>query len=783
MPATKKYDTSSKVEQFYVERSGYDLVYRPVEKIPCVVVPNFPEMGKLTALRFIEWVQKNPGGVISLPTGKTPEFFIKWMGHYLRGWSTAGVKKELESCGIDPKNRPSLESLRFVQIDEFYPINPAQQNSFNYYIHKFYIRQLGLDPAKAMLIDTTRIGIEKGRDITDIFPGQIVDLSLRTRPPRSHLEVLQQKAIVAVDNFCSDYEDLIREKGGIGFFLGGIGPDGHIAFNVRWSDHHSTTRLTGINYETAASASTDLGGLEIAEKRLVITLGLATITAREDVTAIIMAAGEAKAQIVGDAVQKPRSIDNPASILQNRPNSRFYLTRGAACRLHERNFADLSRRKEIPETEVLRHIIDLSCSKGRQLSDLTESDMRSDRSCSLILDRTGKPASELASSAAATLTQRIAKSRQKITNTRYLHTGPHHDDIMLGYLGYLNHLLRESTNSHKFVVMTSGFTSVTNLHLLKLLEELETNIAARQFQELIKEGYFDSAETQDLETSLYLEGMADRNEFIKSVAQSRRLLRILFKTLEENDVKNLQNRMAELKNYLQTQYPGKKDIQDVQKIKGCIREWEEDLIWGYFGFGSTDVIHGRLGFYTGDIFTKEPDVANDVMPVLKIIRKTNPDVVSVALDPEGSGPDTHYKVMQAIAEALKIWEKESGRSDIRVLGYRNVWYTFHPAEANIYVPVSLRSMTILNDAFMNCYSSQKAASFPSHAYQGPFSELAQKIHFEQFTRLRTLLGEDFFHSSQDMLIRASKGFMFIRELGLKEFYSLSEELKRSVENV
>ena len=30
-------------------------------------------------MRFIEWVQQNPGGVISLPTGKTPEHFIKWV--------------------------------------------------------------------------------------------------------------------------------------------------------------------------------------------------------------------------------------------------------------------------------------------------------------------------------------------------------------------------------------------------------------------------------------------------------------------------------------------------------------------------------------------------------------------------------------------------------------------------------------------------------------------------------------------------------------------------------
>jgi glucosamine-6-phosphate deaminase len=486
---------------------------------------------------------------------------------------------------------------------------------------------------------------------------------------------------------------------------------------------------------------------------------------------------------VADAVQNPRSIDNPASALQACRGARFYLTRGAAHHLAERNLADLARRKEIPESELFLRVMDLSLSKGKRLEDLTEADMRSDRFCSLLLDRSSRKAPEIAAAAASALVGGIRKSRQKVVNTRYLHTGPHHDDIMLGYLGYLNHLLREPTNSHKFLVMTSGFTSVTNRYVLSLLEDLEQHLAAPELQQLIKKGYFETSDTKDVETALYLEGHADRNDFVRSKAQSRRLLRILLRVLEENDVKNLMNRMTELKNYFRTQYPGKKDIQLVQKIKGSIREWEEDLIWGYFGFKSEDVIHGRLGFYTGDIFTKEPDITVDVLPVLKAIRKTNPDVVTVALDPEGSGPDTHYKVMQAVAEALRLWEKESGRSDIRVLGYRNVWYTFHPAEANIIMPVSLRTMTIQNDSFLNCYPSQKAASFPSHVYQGPFSELAQKIQFDQYTKLRTLLGPDFFLTSEDMLIRASKGFMFIRELTLPEFYSLSAELKRSVENL
>ena len=54
--------------------------------------------------------------------------------------------------------------------------------------------------------------------------------------------------------------------------MGGIGPDGHIAFNVRGSDSNFTTRLTETNFETQATAAIDLGGIEVSRNRLVITI-------------------------------------------------------------------------------------------------------------------------------------------------------------------------------------------------------------------------------------------------------------------------------------------------------------------------------------------------------------------------------------------------------------------------------------------------------------------------------------------------------------------------------
>jgi glucosamine-6-phosphate deaminase len=92
-------------------------------------------------------------------------------------------------------------------------------------------------------------------------------------------------------------------------------------------------------------------------------------------------------------------------------------------------------------------------------------------------------------------------------------------------------------------------------------------------------------------------------------------------------------------------------------------------------------------------FTEEPRVDRDVLPIFELLRSIRPGVVSVAFDPEGSGPDTHYKVLQAVAEALRLYEESSGDTSVRVWGYRNVWYRFRPAEADLMVPVSLNTST------------------------------------------------------------------------------------------
>ena len=774
---------TSAVERAALEASGYELIYKPAEKIPVIVVDNFPNLGRLAAIRFLEWTQTNPEGVIALPTGKTPEFFIKYVEHYLEHWQRPRTRQELEQAGLTTERKPDLSGLRFVQIDEFYPIDTRQHNSFHYYVNKYYIKGFGLDPKRALLINPCAIGLEPGVGLRDIFPDMTVDLSLRVRKATSLLEKHQQQVLERVDQFCTDYERRIRELGGIGFFLGGIGPDGHIAFNIRGSDLFSATRLLEPNYETRAAAATDLGGMEVARRKQVITIGLRTITYKPDGVAIILAAGEAKADIVARTIHSTPQNRYPGSVLGQLPGARFYLTKGAASRLTERVFVDLTRRSEVSESQVDRIVMDLSLAAGKPVLELVATDFEKDRFGAQLLKKTGTPALELAAQTQQRILDSLQRGHRPIENKTFLHTSPHHDDIILAYLPYVTNLVRRSSTRHCFAYITSGFNAVTNSYMHAAIEDLLHRLDGPVFKRLLKSSYFDPTNMQArrIDIAHYHEGAARRHEDKKTEAVSRRLLRNMIELYEEDSIENIRQRCIELLNYFATQYPGKKDIAIVQQLKGRVREWESDLKWAYYGFVGESVRHLRLGFYKGDLFTEIPRHDRDVAPIQALLSEIKPDIVTVAFDPEGSGPDTHYKALQAVSEALKGYEKASGRHDISVLGYRNVWYRFHPAEANLFVPTSQTHLNDMDACFDACFNTQRTASFPNWELDGPFSHLARKIQAKQFEQVKTMLGEPFFVNNRDHGMRACRGIVYLRQMTLPEFYEKSDELRRFAE--
>ncbi len=767
----------SEVEKSFLKESGVDKIST---LIPYLLVDNFPKLGLLTACRFLEWAAANPQGVISLPTGKTPEFFIKWTQYLLENWDTKKGKEVREKNGLGNTKKPVLSDLTFVQIDEFYPISSKQQNSFYDYVNKFYIQGFGLSKEKAILINSDEIPLANGLHFSQVFPDLKVDLSLRFRDPKTDLEKIQQQSIYMIDQWCGEYEQRIRDAGGIGFFLGGIGPDGHIAFNTRGSHIFSVTRLTETNFETQAVAAGDLGGIEISSNRLVITIGLDTIVYNPEAVGIIIAAGEAKAGIVKDSLETKLNNVYPATVLQKLKNGRFYLTKGAAVKLTD-SMDSYYQKGEWTWEKTERSVIDL-CRKIKKYGHRIKiEDLKADRYTRLIPGLSEDTVNQVMKSIEAKLSKGLEQEHDQVL----LHTGPHHDDISLGILPHITNQLNEPSNEAHFSVLTSGFTAVTNSfvidtlqHTKKLLDEGKIQMV--NFEDFFQVGY--SLKT-DKDVYHFLTNVASENADARKRGLCHRVVRALVIVYEVKNKTQLRETINDVISILKNSYDGEKNPSKIQKLKGMIREFEEELVWAHFGVQVKNVHHLRLGFYTGDIFTEQPDKTRDVEPIVEMFRKVNPTKISLTLDPEGSGPDTHYKVLQATAEAVKKWSKEKDLSELRIIGYRNVWFKFEPHEANVIVPVSLGDMSVMEDSFSNCYLSQVNASFPSYSHNGKFSTVAKRTWVGQLEDIQLLLGKNYFYLHERAKVRSSHGLIFFRDMNVEEFLATARELEKSIEGM
>ncbi|MCC5876866.1 MAG: glucosamine-6-phosphate deaminase, partial [Candidatus Sumerlaeia bacterium] len=515
-----------------------------------------------------------------------------------------------------------------------------------------------------------------------------------------------------------------------------------------------------------------------------ITIGLGTIAHNPEAVGIVFAAGDAKSKVVADAIQEDRNVRYPASVLHDLPNARFYLTGGATVRLIERRIDDIARMENLPEERIEMAAINRAIASKKRLEQLSDSDAKGDREVEAILKRTGRSLSEISKWTRDKILEKIDRGMDDMSNQTILHTGPHHDDIMLGYMPYVMHLVRNSSNKNYFNVLTSGFTAVTNSFLAEILQDVVEFLDAGAYNQDLRDGaFFPENETARAEEVYrFLDGIAARCEEMRRKAQARRMLFNLISIYDEDDFQNIKARITENLHYLRTQYPGKKDVPIIQKIKGMQREYEEELIWGYVGTDPKDVFHSRLGFYTGDIFTEQPTLERDVKPVLELYERLKPSIISLAFDPEGSGPDTHYKVLQVLHDALLQYNKKTGKKPV-VWGYRNVWFRFHPGEANVFVPTTLNTMAIMTDSFMHCFGSQKNASFPSYEYDGPFCYQAQALWVEQFNMLKTCLGERFFTEHPSPRLRATRGFVFFKEMKLEEFSGNARGLAKATEAI
>lgn len=104
-----------------------------------------------------------------------------------------------------------------------------------------------------------------------------------------------------LDAECVSYEERIKKAGGIDLFLGGIGPDGHIAFNEPGSSLASRTRVKTLTADTRIANSRFFGNDPDKVPKLALTVGVGTVMDAREV--VILVTGHNKARALAEVVE------------------------------------------------------------------------------------------------------------------------------------------------------------------------------------------------------------------------------------------------------------------------------------------------------------------------------------------------------------------------------------------------------------------------------------------------------------------------------------------------
>jgi glucosamine-6-phosphate deaminase len=130
---------------------------------------------------------------------------------------------------------------------------------------------------------------------------------------------------------CLAYESKIKALGGIELFLGGVGSDGHIAFNEPGSSLASRTRIKSLAHETIIANARFFNGDVDAVPRMALTVGVQTIMDAREV--VIIATGHGKALAIQQAVEGGVSHLCTLSALQLHPSSMVVVDEDATMEL------------------------------------------------------------------------------------------------------------------------------------------------------------------------------------------------------------------------------------------------------------------------------------------------------------------------------------------------------------------------------------------------------------------------------------------------------------------
>lgn len=131
---------------------------------------------------------------------------------------------------------------------------------------------------------------------------------------------------------CNTYESRIKQCGGIELFLGGIGEDGHIAFNEPGSSLASRTRIKTLAYDTILANARFFNNNIAAVPRMALTVGVATVLEAREV--VVVVTGQRKSLALSKAIEDGVNHLWTLSALQLHPWALIVVDEDATAELH-----------------------------------------------------------------------------------------------------------------------------------------------------------------------------------------------------------------------------------------------------------------------------------------------------------------------------------------------------------------------------------------------------------------------------------------------------------------
>lgn len=188
--------------------------------------------------------EKNPF-VIGLPTGSSP------------------IATYRELVKLYQKGIISFKNVVTFNMDEYIGIPEDHPQSYHTFMKENFFDHVDLKPENTNILDGNAADLEKE---------------------------------------CQDFEDKIKSYGGIHLFLGGIGPDGHLAFNEPASSLASRTRIKTLTKDTIIANSRFFDNDVNKVPHTALTVGVGTILDAKEV--VIIANGHNKAVAVKHGIEK-----------------------------------------------------------------------------------------------------------------------------------------------------------------------------------------------------------------------------------------------------------------------------------------------------------------------------------------------------------------------------------------------------------------------------------------------------------------------------------------------